>query len=132
VRLRWLGAGLAIAVAAGIAVSFTDSNVVPLTNAGVATDATSLSELAPARCSGITLTRLVVAPTGTVTGTSGNDLILDASPTKGTLTGGGGNDCIVSGTAKETLDGGAGTGDVCIGTGSGTVFKNCEATYTTP
>ncbi len=38
VRFRWIGVGLAIAVAAGIVVSFTDANVVPLTNAGVATD----------------------------------------------------------------------------------------------
>jgi signal peptidase I len=132
VRLRWIGVGIVVVVAAGIAVSFTAANVVPLTNAGVAADTTSLSELAPAKCAGITLTHLVVSPTGTVTGTNANDLILDASTAKGTLTGGAGNDCIVSGASKSTLDGGAGTGDVCIGTGSGTVFKNCEATYTTP
>ncbi len=132
VRLRWLGAGLAVAVVAGVVVSFTAANVVPLTKAGVSTDATSLDELTPPQCAGMSLTRLVVAPTGTVTGTAANSLILDASTAeKGTLTGGAGNDCIVSGASKETLDGGAGTGDVCIGTGPGTKFKNCEATYTT-
>ena len=132
VRLRWLGAGLAIAVAAGIVVSFTAANVVPLTNAGVSTDATSLGELTPDHCAGMNLTHLVVATTGTVTGTSASDLMLDASTATGTLTGGAGNDCIVSGAPKATLDGGAGAGDVCIGTGSGAKFKNCEATYTTP
>jgi signal peptidase I len=131
VRLRWLGAGLAVAVVAGVVVSFTAANVVPLTNAGVRSDTTSLSELTPSECAGMGLTRLVVAPTGTATGTAANSLILDASTTeKGTLTGGAGNDCIVSGAVKETLDGGGGTGDICIGTGAGTKFKNCEATYT--
>ena len=131
VRLRWLGAGLAVAVVAGVVVSFTAANVVPLTKAGVSTNATSLDELAPAHCAGMNLTHLVVATTGTVTGTNANDLILDASTARGTLTGGSGNDCIVSGASRETLDGGVGT-DVCIGTGSGSTFKNCEATYTTP
>lgn len=130
VRLRWLGAGLGVLVVVGVAVSFTAANVVPLTNAGVRTDTTSISELVPAHCAGLTLTHLLVSTTGTATGTPANDLILDASSAKGTLTGGGGNDCIVSGAPKETLDGGAGTSDICIGTGSGTVFKNCEATYT--
>jgi signal peptidase I len=131
VRLRWLGLGLAIVVAAGIVVSFTAANVVPLTNAGVSTDATSLSELIPARCGGMNLTHLVTAVGGSATGTAANDLILGDSVSKGTLSGGAGNDCIVSGASKATIDGGTGA-DVCIGTGSNTTFKNCEATYTTP
>lgn len=132
VRLRWIGVGIVVVVVAGIVVSFTAANVVPLTNAGVSTNAMSLDELTPGHCAGMNLTHLVVATNGTVTGTNANDLILDAAAAKGTLTGGAGNDCLVSGAAKETLDGGAGTGDVCIGTGSLTTFKNCEATYTTP
>ncbi|HEY2542803.1 MAG TPA: signal peptidase I [Gaiellaceae bacterium] len=129
VPLRWIGAGLVLVVVAGLVISFTDANVVPLSNAGVSSDATSLAELLPSHCIGMSLSHLIVSTSGTSTGTSGNDLILDASAAKGTLTGGAGNDCIVSGASKETIDGGVGT-DVCIGTGSGTVFKNCEATYT--
>jgi signal peptidase I len=130
VRLRWLGAGLAVAVVAGLVVSFTAANVVPLTNAGVSSDATSLSELTPSECAGMGLTELVVASGGNATGLAGNDLILNDSTTKGTLSGMAGNDCIVSGAPKSTLDGGAGA-DVCIGP-SGTKFKNCEATYSAP
>ncbi len=130
VRLRWLGAGLAVAVVVGLVVSFTAANVVPLTNAGVSSDATSLSELAPSGCAGMGLTKLVVASGGNATGSAGNDLVLNNSTTKGTLSGQAGNDCIVSGAPKSTLDGGLGT-DVCIGP-SGTIFKNCEATYSAP
>ena len=123
--------GLLLLVAAGVAVGFTAANVVPLTNAGVYTDTTSLAELSPGPCAGLTLTHLVVSTTGTVTGTAANDLILDATNAKnGTLTGGAGNDCIVSGGSKVTIDGGAGSNDVCIGTGFRPTFLNCEATYT--
>ena len=130
IRLRWLGAGLAVAVVAGIVVSFTAANVVPLTNAGVSSDATLLSELTPSGCAGMGLTKLVVATGGAATGSAGNDLILDDSTMKGTLSGLAGNDCIVSGAPKSTLDGGAGA-DVCIGP-SGTKFQYCEATYSAP
>ena len=130
VRLRWLGAGLAVAVVAGLVVSFTAANVVPLTNAGVSSDATSLSELTPSECAGMGLTKLVVASGGNATGSAGNDLILNNSAAKGTLSGNAGNDCIASGAPKTTIDGGPGT-DVCIGP-SGTTFKNCEATYSAP
>lgn len=131
IRLRWLGIGLAIAVAAGVVVSFTAANVVPITNAGVATDQLALSEITPAKCDGMSLTHLVTAVAGSASGTAANDLILGDNVAKGTLSGGAGNDCIVAGASKTTLDGGLGT-DVCVDTGASPTFKNCEATYTTP
>jgi signal peptidase I len=133
VRLRWLGAGLAIAVAAGIIVSFTAATVVPLTNAGVSTDQLALSELLPAQCAGINATKLIMGGTGTTTGTNGNDLILGKNALGTfTLKGGAGADCIVAGGGPgttNTIDGGGG-GDVCIGApGATNTFKNCSATY---
>ena len=133
VRLRWIGVGIVVVVVAGIAVSFTAANVVPLTNAGVATDPLVAERAHPGAvrrdepdASGrLRSAGARPAPRRTISSSA-------TASTKGTLSGGAGNDCIVAGASKTTLDGGAGTGDVCIDTGSDATFKNCEATYTTP
>lgn len=132
--LRWIAPGLAIAVAGGAAVSFTATNVVPLSNAGVSAQALTLSQLAPSQCGGLNLSHLIVAAGSSTVGPSGGDLILGRPGTGNvTLKGGAGDDCIVAGGGpgtRNTLDGGGGTGDVCIGApGAQNIFKNCAITY---
>lgn len=131
--LRWIGALLAAAIAASMVVSFTAANAVPLSNAGVSVQTLALSQLAPAQCAALNLTRLVVATGSSTTGPNGGDLILGrAGGGSFSLTGGSGNDCIVAGGGpgtKNTIDGGGGS-DVCIGApGAQNTFKRCEASY---
>lgn len=131
--LRWIGALLAVAIAAGMVVSFTAANTVPISNAGVSAEALALSQLAPPQCAALSLTRLVVATGSSTTGPNGGDLILGrAGAGSFSLTGGSGDDCIVAGGGpgtKNTIDGGSGN-DVCIGApGAQNTFKRCEATY---
>jgi signal peptidase I len=133
-RLARAAAALfALAIAIGIVTSFTAANTVPLSYAGSSTEALQINQLAPARCSGINLTNLIVATSATTTGTAQNDLILGKSGSGTlTLTGGSGDDCIVGGGGSGTtnkFDGGSGTNDVCIGApGATNTFKNCEST----
>jgi hypothetical protein len=109
-----LGIGIVITVAT----SFTATNTVPPSKVGRSIQALSLSQLAPAACSGISLSHLIVATTSTTNGTSGNDLILGRGVAGSfTLSGAGGTDCLVAGGGSSTtnnLDGGAGIGDICL------------------
>ena len=95
--------------------------------------------LAPASCSGIAagLTAVVAAgASGNTSGTNANELVLGRPQTANyTLNGSGGVDCVVGGRGtggRETLQGGAGAGDVCIGNSftapalSDSFNANCE------
>jgi len=121
-----------LALAATLITSFTATNTVPLSHAGVLTQPVDLGQLTPTQCAAIAAQHLLVTTTGTATGTSQNDLILGAAGT-GTfnLLGVAGDDCIVGGGGAGTtnkFDGGPGT-DVCIGAAGATnTFKNCETT----
>jgi hypothetical protein len=138
-RLRSLlrPAGLlgVVAVGATFITAFTAANTVPISYVGTSLVTLQVPQLAPVQCAGLTPTNLVIATTGTTTGTAGNDLILgkNAAGTF-TLKGGDGNDCIVGGGGgagmTNTLDGGAGTNNICIGAPEATnTFKNCATTY---
>jgi hypothetical protein len=81
----------------------------------------------PSECAGITLTNLVTG-TGTITGTTGNDLIL-GSAAADTIDGLGGDDCILSGGGDDSITGGDGTADICIGGPDNDSFTTCEAEY---
>ena len=124
----------ALALAATLATSITASNTVPVSHVGKSTQILALSQLAPVQCAGMSLTSLVVMATGatSVTGTSGNDLILGRSRAGNTtFSGGNGDDCIVGGggTGTKTLSGGNGS-DICIGaTGSLNTFSSCTKSY---
>lgn len=89
-------------------------NNVPTTGLGQATRSVRANDLKPAECNGITLAN-VFAGSGTVSGGSGNDLILGSSGTD-TLNGNPGNDCLLAGDSNDTLNGGTGN-DVLIGGG---------------
>ncbi len=130
-----LGVLFAVAVAFGLVTSFTAANTVPLSRAGVTRSTLAPNQLAPSYCSSIALTKTVVATISTVTGTTGNDLVLGRNALGSqALNGGSGDDCIVAGgstsSTSNAIDGGAGT-DICIGApGTTMTFTNCEYTGT--
>ena len=130
-----IGALFAAAIAFGLVTSFTAANTVPLSRASVTRSTLTPSQLAPSYCASLALTKLVVATTSTVTGTTGNDLVLGRGALGSqALNGGSGDDCIVAGgstsSTSNTIDGGPGT-DICIGApGTTMTFTNCEYTGT--
>jgi Ricin-type beta-trefoil lectin domain/PA14 domain len=130
-----LGVVFAGAVSVGLVTSFTATNTVPLSRAGVSNSTLAPNQLAPSYCSSITYSKLVVATTSTVTGTSANDLVLGRNATGAqALNAGSGDDCVIAGgstsSTTNAIDGGAGT-DICIGApGTAMTFTNCEYTGT--
>ncbi|HWB22868.1 MAG TPA: signal peptidase I [Gaiellaceae bacterium] len=136
---RWwfphpLGLAALVVVAATLAASFAATTTVPVSHAGVSSQARQLAQLLPALCASTGATNLIIATAGTTTGTTGADLILGRNVT-GTLSlnGGNGNDCIVAGGHAGTtnnFNGGSGT-DVCIGpTAARNNFTSCEIQHT--
>ncbi len=117
-------------VAIGLVTSFTATNTVPMSQVGISKQTLDVNQLASPYCSSLSLTKLVVATTSTVTGTSGNDLVLGRNATGAQqLNGGAGDDCIIAGggtsSTSNTIDGGAGT-NICIGAPYTVMtFTNC-------
>jgi Ca2+-binding RTX toxin-like protein len=115
---------------------FTASNTVPVTHAGKSAQAVTAMQLAPYQCAALQLTSTIVMSPGatSVTGSTGNDLIIGVNRT-GTVNynGKAGDDCIVAGGGtgtKNIIDGGTGANDICIGPANATnTFKNCDRTY---
>ncbi len=133
---RPLGAlGILLAALATVT-GFTASNTVPVTYAGKSAQALTTMQLAPAHCAALLLDGTIVMSAGasSVTGTTGNDLIVGVNRT-GTVnySGGAGSDCIVAGGGagtKNVIDGGTGSNDICIGPPAAkNTFKNCDRTY---
>jgi Ca2+-binding RTX toxin-like protein len=100
------------------------SNSLPATKLGQNATAVTANGLKPADCASISLTNTVIG-SGTVAGSSGNDLVLGSSGSD-IIDGGAGDDCIVGGAGSDTITGGLGT-DVCIGSAT-TTFVTCETT----
>jgi Ca2+-binding RTX toxin-like protein len=103
------------AFAAGITVSAS--------NAGRESVEVVAQDLAPSACNGLMLAQ-VISGSGTLTGTSGNDLII-GSPDADVIDGLGGNDCIIGGAGDDFFNGEDGT-DVCLGGPGIDNFTNCE------
>lgn len=113
------------AVLALVTLALTAGVLVPETKLDAITRPARANDLKPTDCVGIDLQRLVVG-SGTVQGSTANDLIL-ASPTSDHVLGRGGDDCLVAGGGNDVFTGGAGN-DVCLG-GPGTdVYSGCEIT----
>lgn len=84
---------------------------------------TTADKLKPAACK--MYISNIITSSGTINGTSGNDLIFGSSGND-TINGLGGNDCIFGLAGDDTIDGGDGTADICVeGTGTNT-STNCE------
>ncbi len=122
--LRTLLILLIILILASGIFALAASNSIPPTSAGTDTVALNPDDIKPAECNSITLTELVQG-SGTITGTTGNDLIL-GSGGNDMIDGLGGDDCILGGDGDDTIDGNDQT-DICLG-GQGTdTFSNCES-----
>lgn len=117
-----VGIGALLAV---VTLALTAGVLVPETRLDVITRPARANDLKPTECVGIDLQTLVVG-SGTVQGSTANDLIL-AGPTSDRVLGRGGDDCLVAGGGDDVLTGGAGN-DVCLG-GPGTDgYSGCEVT----
>jgi hypothetical protein len=102
--------GLVGLLAGCAATAMTAQSTVPASHAGTITQAITPNDLKPSVCAGITVTNLVTG-SGTVAGTSANDLIL----------GSAGNDTL---GAKDTTQG----SDCCVGGGGTNTYRNgCTA-----
>jgi Ca2+-binding RTX toxin-like protein len=112
-------------VVASVASAFTAANTIAPSNIGIQSVSVSANDLKPDACAGLNLTN-VIHGSGTITGTSGNDLIFGNSGDD-VIDGQGGDDCIVGGGGTDIIDGNDGT-DVCIGSGGNVTFLNCETT----
>jgi hemolysin type calcium-binding protein len=113
------------ALLAVVTLALTANVPVPETKVDVITRPARPNDLKPTDCVGGDLQRLVVG-SGTVEGSTANELIL-ASPTSDHVLGRGGDDCLVAGGGNDVLTGGAGK-DVCLG-GPGTdAYSGCEIT----
>ncbi len=103
------------ALAAGISV--------PASNVGQQSVRVTAEDIKPAACQSLYLTD-IISGSGTLTGTSANDLIIGSAGAD-TIDGMGGDDCILGGGGDDIITGGEGT-DICIG-GAGTdIFTTCE------
>lgn len=103
---------------------FTAANFVPASKASDHAQATGADALKPADCAGISLTT-IVAGSGTINGTAGNDLNIGSAGAD-TIDGKQGDDCILGGGGDDSLRGSGGF-DVCIGgPGIDTFHPTCD------
>jgi Ca2+-binding RTX toxin-like protein len=124
---RLVVVGLAALVLSSIMSAMAASNSVPTSGLDEISRSITVNDLKPAQCDGIHLTNLIAA-TGMISGTAGNDLILGGAGAD-TISGEGGNDCILGGGGNDTLYGDSGT-DVCIGgSGDDILDDSCESKH---
>lgn len=104
--------------------ALTSSNSVPQTALGLSDLTITARNLAPAVCSGLSLTDLIVFETGVARGSQRSDLLIGA-PGIIRMLGLGGDDCLIAPSGfMGTIDGGQGF-DVCVGNAAAT-FQRCE------
>jgi len=115
--------GLLALILLSIASAFAAGLSVPASNVGQQSMSVTAEDIKPRSCDSLSLTN-IVSGSGTLTGTSANDLILGSSGAD-TIDGLGGNDCILSGDGDDIIDGNDGI-DFCLaGPGTNTLI-NCE------
>jgi len=106
---------LALMLASVINAVAASGTIVPSITVGQVTIPVTANELKPPQCS--MYISKIISGTGTINGTSFNDLIYGSSGSD-IIDGGGGNDCIFGLGGNDTIDGGA-DDDIIIG-GDGT------------
>jgi hypothetical protein len=103
--------------------AFAAGMSVPASNIGQRSVPVTAEDIKPAACDGLYLTN-IVSGSGTLTGTTANDLIIGSSGADA-IDGLGGDDCILGSGGDDQITGNDGI-DVCLG-GPGTdVFMTCE------
>lgn len=122
---RFLLAGFFLLVLFSIGSAFASSLIFTSNNNNISYSHSvpTANDLKPAACT--MYISNIITSSGTINGTSGNDLIFGSSGND-TINGLGGNDCIFGLAGDDTIDGGDGTADICVeGTGTNT-STNCE------
>ena len=117
--------GLIALVVASVASAYAAANTIAPSNVGLQSADINADDLKPAACAALHLTN-VVSGSGTINGTSNNDLIIGSSGND-VIDGKGGDDCIIGAGGTDTINGGSGT-DICVGDGGKDTFQNCETT----
>jgi len=120
--LKLLALGAALIVVSAVS-AFAAGLSVPASNVGQQSVSVTAEDIKPAACETLYLAN-IVSGSGTLTGTSANDLIIGSSGTD-TIDGLGGNDCILSDSGEDLIDGSDGT-DVCFASLGTDTFINCE------
>jgi Ca2+-binding RTX toxin-like protein len=115
--------GLIALIVASVATAFAAGLSTPPSNVDKKSVSVDVNDLKPSACDGLSLTQ-IISGSGTLTGTSGNDLIIGSSGND-TIDGLGGNDCILGGGGDDSLTGNDGN-DVCLGGPGNDNFINCE------
>ncbi|MFZ5910746.1 MAG: calcium-binding protein [Chloroflexota bacterium] len=123
VPIRFFIFGLAALVVISVVTAFAAGITVSPANVGQDSESVTVDDFKPSECAGLSLTHMV-SGSGTLTGTSGNDLILGSSGAD-VIDGLGGDDCILGGGGDDALTGNDGT-DICLGGPGDDVFTACE------
>jgi len=92
-------------------------------NAGKQSLTVTAEDIKPTACASLSLTN-IISGYGTLTGTTGNDLMI-GSAAADVIDGLGGNDCILGGGGSDSLTGNEGS-DICLGGGETDIFTDCE------
>ncbi|MEW6400850.1 MAG: hypothetical protein AB1649_03565 [Chloroflexota bacterium] len=121
--LQIVALGLLVLIVVSVATAFAAGIDVSSGNVGKESLPVTPNDIKPSSCAALNLTTLVTGA-GTLTGTTGNDLIIGGSSID-SIDGLGGNDCILAGGGDDTLIGGD-DNDVCLGGPGIDTFSTCE------
>jgi Ca2+-binding RTX toxin-like protein len=122
--LQLFAFGLLALILVSITSAFAAGLSIPSSNVGQQSILVTAEDIKPAACAGLYLTT-IISGSGTLTGTTANDLIIGSAGAD-TIDGLGGDDCILGGNGDDFITGSDGM-DICIG-GPGTdTFTTCES-----
>ena len=122
--LRLVFFGMLALILVSVISAFAAGISVPASNVGQQSVSVTAEDIKPPACESLYLTN-IVSGSGTVTGTTANDLIIGSAGAD-TIDGLGGDDCILGGDGDDQITGGDGN-DVCIGSGGTDSFTDCES-----
>lgn len=122
--LQLVAFSLATLILISVFTAFSAGIWVSNTTVGTGSASVTPNRVKPPACDGLNLTNIVTGA-GTVTGTSGNDLILGSSGDD-TIDGLGGDDCILGGEGDDVINGNSNT-DICLGGQGADTFIACES-----
>lgn len=118
-----LGVLASLALIASLGLVFTATTTVPASNAGVSVEPATVDQLAPAACSGLSLTGVVYVKVNTFSNSTSHVLIVGRSADDKVTDTGTGN-CIFGGSGQDNVN--AQAGSVCItNTTAKSVYKGC-------
>ena len=122
--LQLFAFGLLALISISITSAFAAGLSVPDSNVGQRSIAVVAEDVKPPGCDSLYLTT-IVSGSGTLTGTSANDLII-GSAAADSIDGLGGDDCILGGEGDDLITGGDGL-DICLGSAGTDTFATCES-----